>query len=147
MEQGLGCESGVPAGGAGSAPGSGQPASTESQLALTGQAWQVTRIGERAVTADQVAIPPYLVFDPKGAARRVSGSAGCNRLDGAYRKSGATGLEFEDLVGTERGCEKGMDVEQALSNALQTVKSYRIVGRALELLDAKGGIAVQLEAR
>ena len=122
-----GCAPGVPSGGGGSAPGSGQSTSTGSPLALTGQEWAVTQIRERAITSDQVSIPPYLVFDPKGEARRVSGSAGCNRLNGAYRKSGPTGLEFEDLVGTERGCEKGMDVEQALSDALQRVKSLSLI--------------------
>lgn len=136
-----------PAGNATGDVGGGASAVPGSSRSLIGPEWRVTQIGARAITLDQVQVEPYLVFEPQGARHRVAGSAGCNRLAGGYRVRGPQGIEFEDLVGTEMGCERGQDVEQALSDALQTVKSYRIVGRALELLDGGGRVAVRLEAR
>jgi heat shock protein HslJ len=83
--------------------------------------------------------------DPKGRARlrfgdgRLAGSAGCNRLMGAYTLAGDS-LRFEpSMASTMMACpEPLMAQEQAVHAALSLVASHRLTADRLELLDADG---------
>lgn len=111
-----------------------------------GTYWKVVRIGERDVTGAYRRNEPHLVFDPEGLAGRVAGAGGCNRLMGGYRREGGS-IAFEQLAGTMMACVEGMDVEQALHEALRKVAAWRIDGRVLELRDAQGALMVRLKAQ
>ncbi len=88
--------------------------------------------------------------DPRGSARlrfeggRVSGSAGCNRLMGAYTLEGER-LRFEpSMASTMMACpEPLMGQEQAVHAALSLVASHRLAADRLELLDADGELLLR----
>lgn len=83
--------------------------------------------------------------DQRGPARlrfeegRVTGTAGCNRLMGAYVLKGEA-IRFEPpMATTMMACpEPLMSQEQAIHAALASVASYRVDGVHLELLDSAG---------
>jgi copper homeostasis protein (lipoprotein) len=107
--------------------------------------WRLTRLGEDPVLSKDPAREPGLSFD--AAARRVSGSGGCNRITGSYTRTGTDGLTFGRMAGTMMACADGMEVEAAFLKALARVKSYNILGSILELYDEAGTLVARFEAR
>ncbi len=67
---------------------------------------------------------------------KVQGSAGCNRLTGAYTVAGAA-LKFGPLAVTRMACP-AMDLERRFLEALDATARWKIVAGALELSDAAG---------
>ncbi len=88
---------------------------------------------------------PGLAFD--AAAKRASGSGGCNRFTGAYTRTALEGLVFSPMAGTMMACADGMDTERVYLKALSRVKSYNILGSILELYDEGGTLVARFEAR
>ena len=100
---------------------------------LVNTVWTLARLGDRPV-------PP--VTSPTRAMalslREESGtfavSAGCNRFTGPYV------LEGERLsmrgVGSLRSCPTVTDVDLAFRSAIDRVRSFRVLGRSLDLYDA-----------
>jgi heat shock protein HslJ len=116
------------ASGAGSASGATEPAA-----GLSGVTWRFYDMGK-----DTLADPSKteLRIDPDG---KVSGSTGCNRFSGTAAIVG-TSLTFAPLATTRMACDPPlMKQESAILAALQSVRSFALVGSdRLNLLDAGG---------
>ena len=105
--------------------------------------WRPVRIGEHAVNVADGEREPWIVLDPR--TKRVTGSGGCNRINGTY-EAGAGTLRFGPLAATMMSC-LSMETESAFLRALQEVRRYRLSGRTLDLLDDRGRRLVRLEER
>jgi heat shock protein HslJ len=102
---------------------------------LEGTRWKLTWMPGtpiEAVTPQQAA---YIELD--AARHRMSGSGGCNRLTGGYELEGEH-LKFASTARTMMACARGMKTENALVDALDTVREWKVAGAMLTLLDADG---------
>jgi copper homeostasis protein (lipoprotein) len=108
--------------------------------------WVLTALnGKPFVGTDQQrAREPSVVLHTEN--QRVAGSTGCNRLSGSYTLKGSE-LTFGPLVGTMMACVEGMETENAFLEELAQVRSWRIAGHHLELMDAAGVVLARFEAR
>ena len=113
-------------------------------LELPHNRWRPTVVGGRAVVVSSHQHEPWIVLDPKSS--RVTGSGGCNRLSGSYHAYGDGRLEFSQLAAPEMPCSS-LETERAFFKALMGTKSYRIVGRNLELFGKDGSMVARLEER
>jgi copper homeostasis protein (lipoprotein) len=106
--------------------------------------WRLTHLGDRVVPSPtDRRREPSLTFTAEGSS--FSGSSGCNRLIGTYVVSNATMTMKSG--GTMMACKDEMKTEAAFLSALQATRTYRIMGRVLELMDAKGVRVARFEAR
>ena len=78
-----------------------------------------------------------------GAAGRVGGFAGCNRIAGPYRMAGDS-LAFGPLVMTRMACDKGMDLERQFTAALDSTRRWRQSADTLDFLGADGAVVARL---
>jgi putative lipoprotein len=84
---------------------------------------------------------PTLSFD---GVQRVAGSSGCNRYTGAVTGAGAE-LRVRDVAMTRMACPPAvMELESRFVAALTAVRSYRVTGDAVELLDETGRTRLRL---
>jgi heat shock protein HslJ len=90
--------------------------------------WTLTEMGGRSFTGSE----PYLEFDVKQ--NRFSGSGGCNRFMGGYKRSG-TDLKFTAVASTKRACldTDRQQVENSFLKALETVTRFEIQGDVIRL--------------
>lgn len=72
-------------------------------------------------------------------AGRLTGSDGCNNIVGTYQRRGSAGLVIpgEGLAKTKMACDNMAEAD-AFTTALGQVRSFRIRGKSLRLLNAKG---------
>lgn len=109
----------------------------DSAPAFEGVDWQLVRFrrGDAMQDVAKDERDAVLRFD----AGRLSGSAGCNRLMGAYHGDGNT-LRFEPhIAATMMACPPPlMAQEQAVIDAFGLAASYRLVGNTLRIDDADG---------
>jgi copper homeostasis protein (lipoprotein) len=111
---------------------------------LTDTYWRLTHLGDRVVpAATDPRREPSLTF--MSQSNSFSGSSGCNRLVGTYAVTNASMTLTSG--GTMVACKDLAKTESALMTALQATRTYRIVGRVLELIDAKGARLARFEAR
>jgi putative lipoprotein len=112
-----------------SSPDVGGPVSAAT---LVGTAWLVEDIGGRAVVDG---VRSTLTFE---SAERVVGSTACNRYFAPVTLSGAT-LRFGTGGSTRMACPPPvMDQERRFLEALTAVRTYRLAGATLHLLDETG---------
>lgn len=112
---------------------------------LRGTYWKVLEVrGAKVVVSDAVQ-EPHLNFS--SSELRVSGSSGCNRLMGSFEHKG-TALKLGPLAGTRMAClEPALaSQEQQIFTQLQQVRSHRIEGDDLSLLDANGRVLLKLKS-
>lgn len=114
------------------------------QLDLPNNRWRPTVVAGKPVVVAPKQHEPWIVLDAKSS--KVSGLAGCNRVSGSYRAGSDGQLKFSNLAATKMACPQSQ-VERAFLDALQRTKSYRIVGRNLELFGANGAMVARLEER
>jgi copper homeostasis protein (lipoprotein) len=107
--------------------------------------WKLTRLGGTSVSSTGPEREPGLVLD--AAAKRVSGSGGCNRFTGSYARAGADGLTFGPSASTMMACVDGMETESAFLKAMSHVRTYNILGTILEMYDEAGTLLARFEAR
>ena len=109
-------------------------------------AWVLTALNGMPVVATEQprSREASLVLHTENA--RVAGSTGCNRLSGSYTLKGSE-LIFGTLAGTMMACVEGMETEKAFLEALARVRSWRITGIHLELMDAAGAVLARFESR
>jgi uncharacterized lipoprotein YbaY/heat shock protein HslJ/uncharacterized lipoprotein NlpE involved in copper resistance len=108
--------------------------------------WRLTRLGSTAVPAlggRGARSEAALVFSVEP--RTVSGATGCNRLSGGYTLDGSA-ISF-GAAGTMAACPGTTQLETTFRNALRDARSYRILGRVLDLFNDKGESLARLEAR
>jgi uncharacterized lipoprotein YbaY/heat shock protein HslJ len=103
--------------------------------------WRLVRIGRSPVSLSGRQREPWIELDSNS--KRLTGSGGCNRVSGPYRLGRST-LHFGPLISTKMACP-GTETEAAFFRALGATRSYRIRGRALELLDDQGRMLLLLE--
>jgi heat shock protein HslJ len=109
-----------------------------------GTAWRLTHLGDKPVTSVNAKAAPTLLFDVKTS--RFSGSGGCNRISGAYKHQGKA-LTFGAVVATKMACPGGiMNVEAEFTKALEQVRTWRLAGRTLQLLDAHTRVLARFES-
>lgn len=76
----------------------------------------------------------FLAFTP-GQVNRVTGSTGCNSLNGSFELSGTDGIRFSPLATTRRACPPdGNNTEQRLLRALQAANRWGFAEGRLLLL-------------
>jgi putative lipoprotein len=106
--------------------------------------WKLIRVGTVKVTSPRGAHEIHFMLAPDEA--RASGFAGCNTFTGSYTLDGEH-LLFGNLASTMMACPNGMDIEQALLQALGATATWRISGRTLELIDPSSTVVAAFEAR
>jgi uncharacterized lipoprotein YbaY/heat shock protein HslJ/uncharacterized lipoprotein NlpE involved in copper resistance len=109
---------------------------------LTGTIWKLSRLGEIAVIVSEPQQRPNLTL---GADGRIAGYDGCNRMTGSFQSSGRS-IEFGQLASTKMACIDGMELEAAFAAALARARSYRVLGRHLDLYGANGELVARFEA-
>lgn len=102
--------------------------------------WQVVGINGEECTAPDA----RLVFDIPGS--RISGNAGCNRLNGELTRDPnvSASVQFSNLATTRMTCPD-IQSESALLIALEMVHSVRHKENRAELLSSSGNVVVELE--
>jgi putative lipoprotein len=126
--------------------GSSSPASraeanreTAESTPLFGTTWTLTELNGKPLASAMGNNPAQLVLDE--SQNRYSGSSGCNRLTGTIELKGDS-LNFGAGASTMMACpEPLMKQEQAFAKMLQSVTSYRIIGKTLELLAGSTAVA------
>lgn len=111
---------------------------------LAGTHWTLATLAGKKVTLEPGQKEPHLVFN--AGEKRAGGFTGCNRMSASYETSG-NGLTFGYGMGTLMACARGMELEDAFRKVLPDVKSYRIEGGRLELLDGAGKVLAGFEAK
>lgn len=97
--------------------------------------WEVTEIRGQAVAPSGSARDAHLLFYP-GQVSRVSGSTGCNKLNGTFELLGEGRIRFSPLATTKMACPDGAN-EALLLDALGKVNNYYFADSNLMLLNAK----------
>jgi copper homeostasis protein (lipoprotein) len=114
-----------------------------SSVPLENTYWKLTRLGSKSITVTTKQREPHFVLDSKS--KRVAGSGGCNRFTGSYQQSGDR-LTFGKMSMTFMACPEEMDTERDFIGVLEQVRSWRILGNHLELIDGSGTLLARLEA-
>ena len=105
--------------------------------------WKLTRLHGTPVSVAAKQPESHFVLNSK--TKRIAGSGGCNRFTGTYERSGDR-LTFGNLAMTFMACPEGMDTERDFIGVLEQVRSWRILGKHLELIDGSGNLLARLEA-
>jgi len=111
------------------------PGRVQSPATLENTYWRLTYVGGMPVLPDSR--HPEANITLNSGNRSVTGSGGCNRLTGSYSVSGSR-LSFGPIASTRMACASGMQNEQSFLNVFARVRSWRISGQTLELLDDRG---------
>ena len=111
---------------------------------LEGTPWQLVSLGGEVIMPPAGRPAASLLLE--GVESRVSGSDGCNRFMGSFRRDGAA-LSFGQLASTMMACGDGMEQAQRFTQALEATARYRAMGVHLELFDATGTVLARLEAQ
>lgn len=105
--------------------------------------WQVARLDGQALASGAVVQPPTLRLD--SAERRIAGFSGCNRYSAQFESDGAA-LRFGAIAMTRMACLRdATDVETRFMNLLAAIRSARVSGERLELLDDAGVARIEAE--
>lgn len=94
--------------------------------------WDLTELNNQPVSPGSDTA--HLLFYP-GQVNRVSGSAGCNRLNGTFELSGVNKIKFSPLATTRMACP-GQDESQLLT-AISQVNNWSIINNQLLLNNGK----------
>ena len=115
---------------------------------IEARVWRLTSLGLQPVRVPSGGADPQRDPQVQFDGTRVSGSGGCNRLTGEYRRTGHD-LKIGPLAATRMACtdpDRGA-VETGFVGALQATTGYALVGSQLTLLDAGGRTLAVLEGR
>jgi heat shock protein HslJ len=108
------------------------PAQAAGQPTLTGQTWQLTKLGP--VDRKKAGITARFAADG-----RVSGFSGCNNYSGKYTTSGRSITVSRKLAVTQKACARlVMAQERLYLTALGRARTYSIAGGTLRLRGASG---------
>jgi copper homeostasis protein (lipoprotein) len=109
---------------------------------LLGTDWKLTYLGDVPAEQfkDQRDVHILLQKDD-----RVTGSDGCNLLNGGFTLEGDR-LAFSRIATTMMACPQGAEQEQRFHRALANTARYRIVTEFLELMDGAGVVLARFEA-
>ena len=96
--------------------------------------WNLTELKGKTVVIT-AGIQPNLLFSP-GQMSRVSGSTGCNKLNGSFVLSAANSMKFSPLATTKMACV-GDNVESKFLEVLGQVGNWAIINNQLLLKKGK----------
>ena len=96
--------------------------------------WNLTELKGKTV-AITAGTQPHLLFFP-GQMSRVSGSTGCNKLNGSFVLSAANSIKFSPLATTKMACV-GDNVESKFLEVLGKVSNWAIINNQLLLKKGK----------
>ncbi len=100
-------------------------------MGLSGD-WRLTALPGPPITVDAEGAAPTLAID--GAAKRISGSTGCNQFFGTAAVGSTSELSLDPSGMTRKACPDAVTaLESAFLAALRGTTSYRIRGATLEL--------------
>jgi heat shock protein HslJ len=87
---------------------------------VVGQRWNLLLVG----TDERLSMPetPHFVVAPDG---RVTGSDGCNQINGRVRLDEGNRIQFSDLATTRRGCPQLEDA-QRVTDMMETAYRFLI---------------------
>lgn len=106
--------------------------------------WKLVRLEGRPVPPAEGPTPPFLQFAPEQG--RLTGSTGCNRLNGEFRSWGPNGFTILPLATTRMACPgKLAEQETRFLGALSRATHRIQAGTSLELL-ANGLPVARFEA-
>lgn len=105
--------------------------------------WKLTRVGDKDVVTSENQRAAYMELQP--ADHRVSGSGGCNRINGSYTVEKRT-IHFGPIASTMMACPSGMDTEKEFMQALDAARKWKIQGKELELYGDAGNLLARFEA-
>lgn len=114
-----------------------------SSAALENTYWKLTRLSGKPVSVAAKQRESHFVLDNK--TKRIAGFGGCNRFTGTYEQNGNR-LTFGKMAMTFMACPEGMETERDFVTALEQVRSWKILGNHLELIDGSGTLLARLEA-
>ncbi|MFC3875240.1 META domain-containing protein [Neisseria musculi] len=101
--------------------------------------WQITE----AAGADKIAPQTVIAFNDDKLQFGIA--TNCNRLFGGYQSTVKNKiLKFSAVASTRKACPD-METEQRLSRALPQVRTYRLRGNTLEMLDGQGQTLIRSE--
>lgn len=104
------------------------------QQTLPGSQWRVVEIDGHTASG---------VGTVRFTQTSVRGMAACNSFMGAFKEAGGI-IEIGGLGVTRMFCQDRMATEQSFLDALTRVRSYRVDGAMLVLLDAAGAAVMKL---
>jgi putative lipoprotein len=116
--------------------------STGATMSLENTYWKLTNLGGTQVTVAPGVRELHLILN--SGTRRAGGLSGCNQFGGSYEIRGDQ-LILGPMAGTLMACPGGMEMEQKFLDALKRVKSYKLIGNQLELLDETGNAVARFE--
>ena len=117
-------------------PVAAQPSSGGSEL-LYQFKWNLTALNGQPIAAEG-RDTAYLLFYP-GQVNRVSGSAGCNRLNGTVELTGDHTIRFSPLATTRKACP-GQTEPQFLT-ALSVADNWSVANNRLSLNNGNREVA------
>lgn len=118
-------------------------AATKPDRTLVNTYWKLVALNGATVAVAPDQREPHLILQTQG--NRVVGSGGCNRLSGTYTLNGDF-VRLADVAATEMACPAGMDQESAFLRTLGRVKSWRVRGDGLALLDGANAAVLEFVA-
>jgi copper homeostasis protein (lipoprotein) len=112
-------------------------------MPLSNTSWRLTALGAAPVPK-QTGRAGDIGLNFREETGSFGGNGGCNRLAGAYQIDGAS-LTLRSF-GTLRACPDATDREALFRAALNDTRSYRILGRTLELFNADSKSVAKFES-
>jgi copper homeostasis protein (lipoprotein) len=109
---------------------------------LLGTDWKLTYLGEVPAEHFKDQRDVHIVL---GEDKRITGSDGCNLLNGGFTLEGDR-LAFSRIATTMMACPQGAEQEQRFHRALASTARYRLVYEYLELMDGAGVVLARFEA-
>jgi putative lipoprotein len=107
--------------------------------------WKLATLNGKTVAVKPDHREPSLILHPEGMRTEVFG--GCNQIAGTYTLESSNGITFGPMAGTLMACPDGMDTEKDFTAMLNEVRTYRIAGARLELLDEYHKIVASFDWR
>ena len=94
---------------------------------LVGKTWTIARLDGKEITAPEGRTKPYLTFTADGS---VSGSTGCNNVNGNYQLEKGLRLSFDQMATTLALCPD-VTYERDFLDALNKTDNYTLVDGVL----------------
>ena len=116
-------------------PGEEAPAAATSP---EGRTWKLVSLFGKGIDAPDSRRSAHLVFDP--GRHRVSGSTGCNKLNGRYALDKEQ-LRFSEMATTRVGCVDGGELEKNFLDALSQTTGFRMLSNRLILYAGRNAVA------